>query len=320
MGIRVDFMEPNRRSLIKIAHLYYEEDQTQQDIAEKLGCSRMMISRYLKKCREEGIVNIHINYESTFVDLEWEMRKKFGLEEAVIVPCEEGPQMKRILAQEAAGVLLRRMRGGDVVGVGWGSTLALMPEMMRGGASKEDAVFVPLLGGCGQVSIHMHANQIASRLGESLGCKSYILNAPALVSSAELKEGLLNDNEIKLTLDIARRADVALVGVGAPFDENSTLTISGYYSPDDLEALRAARIACNLLSTIYIDENGDERDLGIAQRNVGITSEEYRNIPLKIAVAGGAGKSAAVYWALRHKLADIIVTDNRTAEFCVAAK
>jgi DNA-binding transcriptional regulator LsrR (DeoR family) len=278
----------------------------------------MMISRYLRKCREEGIVNIHINYENTFVDLEWAIKKQFGLEEVVVVPCEDGPRMKRILAQEAAGVLLRRLRGGDVVGVGWGSTLALMPEMMKG-SSRVDAVFVPLLGGCGQVSIHMHANQIASRLGESLGCKSYILNAPALVSSVELKEGLLNDNEIKPTLDMARRADVALVGVGAPFEENSTLTMSGYYSPDDLEALRAAKIACNLLSTIYIDQDGNERDLGIAQRNVGITAEEYKNIPLKIAVAGGAGKSAAVYWALRHKLADVIVTDNRTAEFCAAA-
>jgi DNA-binding transcriptional regulator LsrR (DeoR family) len=296
--------------------MYYEENQTQRRIAEYLGCSRMAVSRYLRKALEAGIVRIEINYDGVFLDLEREMREKFDLQDVLIVPHESGPPLKKRLAQAAAGFLLRRIRPGNVVGVGWGSTLALIPDFLAHTAAM-DVVFVPLLGGYGQVSIRMHANQIASRLGELFRCKSYILNAPALVGNIALKGSLMNDPEIKSTLDVARGADIALVGVGSPFAEESTLSDSGYYSSDDLEKLKAAKVECNLLSTIYIDKDGRECGLDMADRNIGVTSEEYKRIPLKIAVAGGHGKLFAVCSVIKHGLVDVIVTDDMTAEFCL---
>jgi DNA-binding transcriptional regulator LsrR (DeoR family) len=296
--------------------MYYEENQTQQQIAEHLGYSRMAVSRYLRKARDVGVVRIDISYDGVFPDIERRMREKFGLEDVSIVPYKGGAPLKSRLAQAAARFLLRRLRPGGIVGVGWGSTLALIPNFLTH-ASVMDVIFVPLLGGYGQISIHMHANQIASRLGEVFRCKSYILNAPALVSNIALKDSLMNDPDVKSTLDVARRADIALVGVGSPFAAESTLSDSGYYSPEDLKELHAAKIKCNLLSTIYIDNEGYERSLDIIDRNIGVTSEEYRKIPLKIGVAGGHGKMFAVYLALMRGLVDVMITDEKTAEFCL---
>jgi DNA-binding transcriptional regulator LsrR (DeoR family) len=296
--------------------MYYEENQTQQQIAERLGYSRMAVSRYLRKAREVGVVRIDISYDGVFPDLERRMIEKFGLDDVLIVPCKGGVPLKNRLAQTAASFLMRRLCPGNVVGVGWGSTLALIPDFLAHTPAM-DVIFVPLLGGYGQISIHMHANQIASRLGEVFRCKSYILNAPALVSNIALKDSLMEDPDVKSTLDVARRADIALVGVGSPFAAESTLSDSGYYSSEDLKKLHAAKIKCNLLSTIYIDNEGYERSFDIADRNIGVTSEEYRKIPLKIGVAGGHGKMFAVHLVLKRRLVDVMVTDEKTAEFCL---
>jgi DNA-binding transcriptional regulator LsrR (DeoR family) len=296
--------------------MYYAEDLTQQQIAEKLGCSRMAVSRYLRRAKDSGVVRFNIDYGGLFPDLEREMKRKFDIVDIAVVPNESGPLLKRMLAQTAASVLIKRLRPGNVVGVGWGSTLALIPEFLEDTLAM-DVTFAPLLGGNGQIDIRMHANEIASRLGEVFHCKSYILNAPALVNNIKLKDGLLDDPVIKSTLDVARSADIALVGLGAPFDEESTLSLSGYYSPEDIENLRASNVECNLLSTIYINRDGKECCFDLAERNIGVTSEEYKHIPLKIAAAGGSGKSAAICFAVRHKLVDIIVTDEHTAEFCL---
>jgi DNA-binding transcriptional regulator LsrR (DeoR family) len=309
-------VEPERNLLVRIAHMYYEENQTQQRISERLGCSRMAVSRYLQKAKDTGVVHIQIDYDGIFPDLEQALKKKFGLEDAAIVPYENEPRLKRMLAQTAANILLEKLRPGHVVGVGWGSTLALVPEFLEDTPAR-DVAFVPLLGGYGQISIHMHANQIASRLGEVFRCKSYILNAPALVSNISLKDGLMEDPAIKSTLDIARHADIALVGIGAPFAEESTLSLSGYYSPDDIDSLKASQVECNLLSIIYIDKDGKERKFDMVERNIGVTAEEYKHIPLKMAVAGGQGKLFAIRSAIEHRLVDIIVTDEKTAEFCL---
>ena len=42
-----------RRLLTKTAQMYYEENKTQQEIANRYGVSRPSISRFLQKAREK---------------------------------------------------------------------------------------------------------------------------------------------------------------------------------------------------------------------------------------------------------------------------
>lgn len=56
-------MTPNdKRILVKVAYMYYDENMTQQEIADKLGVSRPSVSRMLQKARQNGIVEIKIRY------------------------------------------------------------------------------------------------------------------------------------------------------------------------------------------------------------------------------------------------------------------
>jgi deoxyribonucleoside regulator len=47
--------------LVKVARMYYLEDKNQSDIAQILGVSRPLVSKYLSDARELGIVKVHIH-------------------------------------------------------------------------------------------------------------------------------------------------------------------------------------------------------------------------------------------------------------------
>ena len=77
----------NRRILVKVAQMYYEEGATQSEIAEKIGVSRSLISKYLTKARELGIVEITIHDEGLhlFHQLERKVERLYNLREVVCI-------------------------------------------------------------------------------------------------------------------------------------------------------------------------------------------------------------------------------------------
>ena len=67
------------RFLIKVAELYYRDGLSQQEIAKKLHTSRTSISRALIQARNEGYVQIRIQYpEQSDLGLERELEEKYG--------------------------------------------------------------------------------------------------------------------------------------------------------------------------------------------------------------------------------------------------
>lgn len=78
------------RLIVKIAQLYYDQEMTQAQIARELGIYRTTISRLLKRGRELGLVTIAINYNyNDNLWLEQQLKQKFALKEAVVVPCQQ---------------------------------------------------------------------------------------------------------------------------------------------------------------------------------------------------------------------------------------
>ena len=83
--------------LYTIAVDYYLSGATQEEIGEKYGISRPQISRYLRKAREEKIVEItvHPPTEIDQVALERGLEQKYGLKKAVVVPFSGGSILRR---------------------------------------------------------------------------------------------------------------------------------------------------------------------------------------------------------------------------------
>jgi len=309
----------NKSILIRVAKFYYEQNMTQQEIANILGTSRMSISRMLQKAREEGITDIKINYDGSFIEMEDQIKTKYNLREVLITPLDKGEKLKQVLAEAAASLLSRILKNEDFIAVGWGSTLSHIASYVDK-SSKVKATFVPLVGGYGQMSLEMHANQIASKLAAAFHGNAQYLHAPAIVDTLELKNSFITDNSIKAVLEMGKRANIALLGIGAPFSPESTLFDSGYFIQEDINELQAAGAECDIASCIYLDKEGKECAVGSTQRVVGISADDLKKIPLVIGVAGGNGKHTAVHLAAQSGYFDVIITDEETGKFLLKNK
>ena len=114
-----------RKLLYKIAMAYYEDDLTQEQIAQRFGLSRVKVSRLLRQARDEQIVRISIPPLDAKPDLERQLEARYGLDEAVIVTpvAYDTGTLTRELGAAAAQYLLRCLQGAEIVGISWGTTL-----------------------------------------------------------------------------------------------------------------------------------------------------------------------------------------------------
>ena len=66
-------------TLVQVATLYYEDNESQQEIADQFGVSRSLIALYLKHAREQNIVRIQIvNPQDQCEDLALALQDKTG--------------------------------------------------------------------------------------------------------------------------------------------------------------------------------------------------------------------------------------------------
>jgi DNA-binding transcriptional regulator LsrR (DeoR family) len=303
--------------LVKIAHLYYENNQTQQEIADLLGVSRMAVSRALQKARDEGVVDIHVNYEEGYYEMEETLKDKYQLTDILITPFQQGEALKQLLAQNTAQYLQRILDFGDLIGVGWGSTLSFLPQYTRS-FEPMDLTFVPILGGVGQVSMEMQPNQIAFGLAQSLGGHFRFLHTPAIVDSAQQRAALMSGKSIRAVLELAKKAKTVVLGIGAPLDPLSTMNDSGYIMEDDLTKLRQAEAVCDIGACVYLNSASQPCSLDLNDKIIGLSYDDLKEIPTVVAVAGGASKHSAIRTAVRSGLIHILITDEETAGYLMS--
>ena len=83
----------NEQVRTRVAWLYYLENLTQAEIAQRLGLTRARVNRTLGECRESGLVRITLNsrFESC-VALEQRLVGQGMLCEATIIPTPADPE------------------------------------------------------------------------------------------------------------------------------------------------------------------------------------------------------------------------------------
>lgn len=304
-------------SSARVAHLYYVESLTQQQIADRLGISRIRVSRLLQQARDDGVVRISIRYDGYFRDLEAELTGTFGVR-AVVADSLDGADEQRVTAVAAAGAeyLTTVLVPGSTLAVGWGATMRRLADELAPGES--GVAVVPLIGGQGRTELGLHATTIADRIAGRSGGTAEALLAPAIARSAGERDAFLGNPDVRRVLAAAAAAPVAVFSVGAPFAPEATLRQSGYIDTEDIETLRAADARCDVVSLCYLDGAGRDCAVDLARRAVSITADELRAIPTKVLVAATDAKAEAIRLALRAGYVDTLVTDDRTARAVLA--
>src|SRR3954470_23143555 len=110
---------------VRAAELYYDDNKTQDEVGALLKISRFKVGRLLTQARERGIVRIEIVHpRARRLGLERELRQRFGLADAVVVPAPDDEREELFRVAQAAADHLTAMRPVPrVLGVSWGRTL-----------------------------------------------------------------------------------------------------------------------------------------------------------------------------------------------------
>jgi len=149
-------------------------------------------------------------------------------------------------------------------------------------------------------------------LGQKLSAEAYLIQAPIIVQSKAIRDSLFKENIIRETIEIARKADLVMFGVGLIGPE-SLLWKSGLLTESDATKLKMAG-AVGAICGRFFDERGNRCLHDLTERTIGLNLNELKEIKHKILISAGVEKYHAVLGALKGGLVDVLIIDLDTAE------
>lgn len=303
-----------RKFLYKLAVSYYEDGLTQKQIGKRFGLSRIKVSRLLRQARDLKVVQVNITpLDDTIADLERALAVKYGMDEVVtIVPAEYTRQaIARALGQVAAENLVRSLQGKEDIAITWGSALNQVMESLPA-THRPNVRIIQAIGGLSSPDTGVNGAELARRMAQSFGARPLLLSSPGLVANREVRDALLTDPQISRMIVLATKADIALVGIGV-LTADSVVIQNNLLIQADIDRLRA-KGAIGDIGLRYYDQYGKTIDDEINDRIIGLDLDQYRKIKRVIGIAGGEEKVESIRAALRGKLINVLITDDRTAK------
>ena len=297
----------------RVAHYYYKEGCTQEQIAQRMNMSRQRVNRILSDCLESGIVHITINANSstTLLELETRLKEKFGLLDIRVVDIASEQDVFRDLGAAAAQYLATILRDGDVIGFTRGNTLAAMAEQMPF-VHKKDVTVVQMLGSRNNEPQNTAANEIVHNISNRLGAKPFMLFAPIVVSSAEMKKSLQQEPSFIDTYRVIQSCNIAVVGIGAYESVDLRYSFVGV-DVKDIAQLEEGQQLIGEVGSHLFDQEGRRVTNRYRDRLIAVELPDYLRIPTRIGVAGLPAKAKAIYAAIKGKYINVLVVDTRTA-------
>jgi DNA-binding transcriptional regulator LsrR (DeoR family) len=314
---RLDHHKPSREKnelLADVAEMYYFKGLNQTEIARHVGVDRSMISRMLTEARKQSIVEIRINRPMiTDPTLEQMIQERFGLKRTFVVVNRESdyPQILQRLGIAGASVLQELIHDDMVVGLSWGTAVSAVVDAVKV-ELRPSIRIVQLVGALGAQNSVYDGPRLVQRLAQKFGCEGYFLNAPFIVDNPTIAAALLENQNIKEAITMARQCDTAVLGIGSTDPQFSSFYRAGYVPIEELEILRSNGMVGDVCGH-HFNLEGESLDLTFHQRIVTIRPEDLKKIPTRIGVAGGSGKVEPVLGALRADFINVLVIDDLAA-------
>ena len=300
--------------IIQASRLYYEQNMTQAEIGRQLQTSRSTVSRLLQQARDSGIVRIIINYPWKQDDtLEAALCERFHLREAYVLRNMDRPWGEVL---KGAGLLAARylsgiVRNDMVLGVSYGRSVAATVQQLEHGRKVEMTV-VQVLGSLGTGNPLTEGPDLVRQLANVYDATYRYLPAPMIVEDTHTRDLLVQEPYVNETLQMGRRSDAILLGIGTGEAEASGAIWTGYISRKE-RAFVKSRGGIGHMCAQYFDAAGQVLDIELNRRVISIGIEALRNIETVIAVATSKEKARAILGALRGKYIDVLVTDDLAA-------
>ena len=208
--------------------LYFVAGNTQDEIAQKLNVSRPTAQRLVSLALSERLITFRLDHPiAACMEIAARLTKRFDLLYCDVVPSDPASDSAVLgIAESAAGFLEQKLGAKDpiIVAIGTGRTLRAAVELMPRMICHQHKLVS--LGG--HISMEGSASffDVLARLSELSQAPHYPMPLPVIVRVPEEREQLQRLEPVLRVLDLARQADVTLIGIGR-MDEQAQLHADG---------------------------------------------------------------------------------------------
>jgi len=302
----------------RAAWLSYIGGYTQSEVAKRLQVSPVKAHRLIQQAQQQGIVKIYIEGAvASCASMEEKLIERFDLQSCLIVPLTDDDTNHELRGFNEVGAgaasffhkLLEQLPASSHVGIGKGRSLTAMTERLPK-IHRPDLVFASVSGSFTR-KFSTNRLDVVHALVERTGAEGYFMPMPYLAKDDNERRMLMSQMSVQDSLQLARDADLYVVGIGA-LKNNHYLNSVGLVTDEDLSELRRAGAVCDLIGSFY-DAQGKPVDSPINHHALGIDAEDMAGKRV-MAVVAGLGKEAAVLAALRSQLLTDLVIDEATAK------
>jgi central glycolytic genes regulator len=312
-----------RYSILK--NIYYNQPIGRRALSQALNLGERIVRTEVNFLKDQGLVEINSigmmvteDGESILESLEYIMheinglskieesiKKYLGIEHVIVVPgdLEQDTTVLKEMGRLAANYIKSLILNNSIITLTGGSSVAQVVEGFPK-ISKENLTVVPARGGMGR-DVETQSSTLAAKLANRIGASYKLLHLPDNLSYEAL-ETMMNETEIKDTVDIISAADVLIFGIGRA-DE---MAIKRGISTEELDKL-AEKGAIAEAFGYYFDSNGN---IIYKTPSIGLRYEHVKNIRSVIAIAGGAGKAEAIIATKTQNPSTVLVTDEAAAK------
>ena len=299
--------------MAEIASLYYNDNLSQQEIADKFYFSRTKITRMLQKALECGVVQIKINIPTVRVrTLESQLCSEFDLKEAIVLKDYNVNKetMLTNLCEIAAQYIDDSMFDNIKIGVSWGTTIHKFAEVLKP-KRQVNSTFIQLVGLI-ENGRNYDSSEILRILAAKYNSKLIPLAAPLYVESTQVADYLLQEPMIKNSLNLIDELDMVITGI-SDLNVNSKSRWEEHLSKEEKTKLLSQNIVGSLLAR-FIDSKGNVPSSEINDRTIGIELKQLKKIKKVICIATGEKKAEALVAAMSSKMVNQIIVDERLAK------
>jgi len=297
----------------RAAWLYYIAQNTQDEIAEKIGVSRQSAQRLVALATRERLVKFRLDHPiAKCMALAQRLKDRYGLDFCEVTladPSSDDPALG--IAQVAAGEMERALGAESpiVMALGTGREIRGAVEQISAMNCPHHKV-VSLVGSLAPDG-SANVNDPITVIGDATHAPRHPLAVPLFATSKEERDIICAQKPIRRNIALAQSADVAFVGIGELNDFPPLLT-DGFITRRELVDLQAAGGAGEIIGWAFDDDG----ILISFQTNDRVASVPLRQPPGNpvIGVARGANKVRAIRAALAGRWITGLITDETTAE------
>ena len=296
----------------KCAWLYYVAKLNQNQIAKKIGLSKMRVHRLIAYAEKNGFVKTFVEggFDKT-AKYEILIKKKYNLKICEVIPNnEENNDPLQMLGAAGARFIMNQINENNMTefGIGTGNTMNAVAKWLPKINKKID--FITLNGSLtsnNSIQIKTGINQIA----EKTDGECFNIGIPFIIESIEQKKLIEKINFIKKIINRASNTKIKLLSVGGLF-ETSQIVQSKIVRTESIKKLKEEG-AVGEVAGNFFDKKGNLILNEETKKTIGVKIDSFKN-STTVLIAGGKHKISQIQSVLKSGLFAGLITDEETSK------